>query len=72
MNYGDLIGDAFRITLRNRYLWFFGFFVGGTGVELLRQRPYGWRQLQPRRLPAVGLGLSARPRSGRGYSATRY
>jgi hypothetical protein len=31
MNYGDLIGDAFRITLRNRFLWFFGFFAGGTG-----------------------------------------
>ena len=32
MNYGNLIGDAFRITLRNRYLWFFGFFVGlGSG-----------------------------------------
>jgi len=31
MNYGQLIGDAFRITLRNRYLWFFGFFAGGTG-----------------------------------------
>jgi membrane-anchored glycerophosphoryl diester phosphodiesterase (GDPDase) len=31
MNYGDLIRDAFTITLRNRYLWFFGFFVGGTG-----------------------------------------
>jgi len=31
MNYGDLIRDAFRITLRNRYLWFFGFFAGGTG-----------------------------------------
>ena len=31
MNYGDLIRAAFRITLRNRYLWFFGFFVGGTG-----------------------------------------
>lgn len=30
MNYGDLIGDAFRITLRNRCLWFFGFFAGGT------------------------------------------
>jgi hypothetical protein len=29
MNYGELIGDAFRITLRNRYLWFFGFFAGG-------------------------------------------
>ncbi len=30
MSYGELIEDAFRITLRNRYLWFFGFFVGGT------------------------------------------
>ncbi len=30
MNYGNLIGDAFRITLRNRYLWFFGFFAGGS------------------------------------------
>jgi hypothetical protein len=31
MNYGDLIRDAFRITWHNRFLWFFGFFVGGTG-----------------------------------------
>ena len=30
MNYGNLIGDALKITLRNRYLWFFGFFAGGT------------------------------------------
>ncbi|MGI8910063.1 MAG: DUF7544 domain-containing protein [Rubrobacteraceae bacterium] len=29
MNYGDLIGNAFRIAWRNRYLWFFGFFIGG-------------------------------------------
>jgi hypothetical protein len=28
MNYGALITDAFWITLRNRYLWFFGFFAG--------------------------------------------
>lgn len=33
MNYGELIGDAFRITLRNRYLWFFGFFAGGVGFN---------------------------------------
>jgi hypothetical protein len=32
MNYGDLIRDAFRITLRNRYLWFFGFFAGGVSL----------------------------------------
>jgi len=36
MNYGDLIRDSFRITWRNRYLWFFGFFAylgtsGGGG-----------------------------------------
>jgi hypothetical protein len=29
MNYGDLIKDAYWITLRNRFLWFFGFFVAG-------------------------------------------
>ena len=29
MNYGDLIKDAYWITLRNRFLWFFGFFVVG-------------------------------------------
>jgi hypothetical protein len=31
MNYGDLIKDAFRISWRNKYLWFFGFFAGGAG-----------------------------------------
>jgi hypothetical protein len=30
MGYGDLIKDAFWLTLRNRYLWFFGFFAGGS------------------------------------------
>jgi hypothetical protein len=30
MNYGEIITTAFWITLRNRYLWFFGFFAGGT------------------------------------------
>ncbi len=28
MNYGELVSSAFRITWENRYLWFFGFFVG--------------------------------------------
>lgn len=41
MNYGDLIRDAFRITLRNRYLWFFGFFAGGTGSNFLGNIPSG-------------------------------
>ncbi len=29
MNYGDLIKDAFRISWRNKFLWFFGIFVAG-------------------------------------------
>ena len=41
MNYGDLVRDAFRITLRNRYLWFFGFFAGGTGSNFLGNVPSG-------------------------------
>lgn len=28
MNYGELVSRALRITWENRYLWFFGFFVG--------------------------------------------
>jgi hypothetical protein len=41
VNYGDLIRDAFRITLHNRYLWFFGFFAGGTGTNFLGNVPSG-------------------------------
>jgi hypothetical protein len=33
LNYLDLIRDAFWITLRNRYLWFFGFFAGVGGTS---------------------------------------
>ena len=29
MNYGALISEAFWLTWRHRFLWFFGFFVGG-------------------------------------------
>jgi hypothetical protein len=29
MNYGELLSEAFRLIWRNRFLWFFGFFVGG-------------------------------------------
>ena len=32
MNYGEIIKAAFWITLRNRILWFFGFFAGGTSA----------------------------------------
>lgn len=32
MNYGALIRDTFWIAWRNRYLWFFGLFAGGTSL----------------------------------------
>jgi hypothetical protein len=41
MNYGDLIRDAFRMTLHNRFLWFFGFFAGGTGTNFVGNVPSG-------------------------------
>lgn len=31
MNYGDILREAFQITWRNKFLWFFGFFVAGAG-----------------------------------------
>jgi hypothetical protein len=31
MNYGELLSEALRLTWRNRFLWFFGFFVAGAG-----------------------------------------
>jgi len=34
MIYGELLSEAFRITWRNRFLWFFGFFVGGASVNV--------------------------------------
>jgi len=38
----DLIKDAFWITLRNRYLWFFGFFAGvGSSSSLNSNFPTG-------------------------------
>jgi len=67
MNYGDLIRDAFRITLRNRYLWFFGFFVGGTGSNFFGNVPsqagnFNSDQFQQ---SSVGLsGLSAQAGQG--------
>lgn len=54
MNYGALIGDSLRLTLRNRYLWFFGFFAGGTGTNFtfnapsnVRNVPDGLENLDP-------------------------
>jgi hypothetical protein len=47
MNYGALIGDAFRITLHNRFLWFFGFFAGGTGTNFFGNVPSGGGNFNP-------------------------
>lgn len=41
MNYGELIKDAFWITWRNRFLWFFGFFVGGASAGVNLNIPSG-------------------------------
>ena len=34
MDYGNLIGDAFRLAWRNRFLWFFGLFISGGFAAL--------------------------------------
>lgn len=48
MSYGQLIRDAFWITLRNRYLWFFGFFVGGLyGTNVVSNIPADDRDFGP-------------------------
>ncbi|QIN77203.1 hypothetical protein GBA65_00270 [Rubrobacter marinus] len=33
MDYGEIVKSAFWISLRNRYLWFFGFFAGGASFN---------------------------------------
>ena len=37
MNYGEVIKDAFWITLRNRFLWIFGLLLSGGQVFSLLQ-----------------------------------
>jgi hypothetical protein len=59
MNYGDLIGDAFRITLRNRFLWFFGFFAGGTGLNYLGNVPSQVGNFNPDDFQSSSTMLSA-------------
>ena len=60
MNYGTLIGDAFRITLSNRYLWFFGFFAGGTGSSFVPNVPStGGGNFNPDDFQQSSTGLSA-------------
>jgi hypothetical protein len=58
MNYGDLIRDAFRITLHNRYLWFFGFFAGGTGTNFVGNIPSTGANFNPDKFQRSGAGLS--------------
>ena len=60
MNYGDLIRDSFRITWRNKFLWFFGFFVGGTGTNAIGNIPSGAGNLDGGDLEQSGTsGLAA-------------
>lgn len=60
MSYGELIKDAFWITLRNRYLWFFGFFVGGTfGVNFPSGGGnFSGEDLDPSGIPFFGSQIS--------------
>ncbi len=59
MNYGELIGEAFRIALRNRYLWFFGFFAGGTGSNFVGNVPSSAGNFNPTDFRQSGTILSA-------------
>jgi hypothetical protein len=71
MNYGDLIRDAFRITLRNRYLWFFGFFAGGTGTNFVGNVPRGGGNFSFDDFRRSGGGLSGlTAQMGQGLSET--
>ncbi len=71
MNYGDLVRDAFRITLRNRYLWFFGFFAGGTGTNFVGNVPSGGSNFNFDDFRRSGAGLSGlTAQVGQGLSET--
>jgi hypothetical protein len=71
MNYGDLIRDAFRITLHNRYLWFFGFFAGGTGTNFVGNVPSGGGNFNFDDFQRSGAGLSGlTAQVGQGLSET--
>jgi hypothetical protein len=71
MNFGDLIRDAFRITLHNRYLWFFGFFAGGTGTNFVGNVPSTGGNFNPEEFQRSGAGLSGlTAQVGQGLSET--
>src|ERR687896_344060 len=71
MNYGDLIRDAYRITLHNRYLWFFGFFAGGTGSNFFGNVPSGGGNFDFDDFQRSGAGVSGlTAQVGQGLSET--
>src|SRR5918998_674037 len=41
MNYSDIIRDAFWIAWRNRFMWFFGFFVSGAAGSFVSPTNFG-------------------------------
>jgi len=62
MNYGELLGEAFRIAWRTRYLWFFGLFISGGETSLNISVPPNPAGTNPEGLPTwlIGLGQWAR------------
>ncbi len=58
MSYGDLIRDAFRITWRNKFLWFFGFFVGGATSNLGGNIPSSNSEFNPDNFNQSSFSLS--------------
>jgi membrane-anchored glycerophosphoryl diester phosphodiesterase (GDPDase) len=46
VNYGELLSEAFRLTWRNRFLWFFGLFVAGAGGSFNFPTNLGGGQMQ--------------------------
>jgi hypothetical protein len=54
VNYGELLSEAFRLTWRNRFLWFFGFFVAGAGGSFNFPGNFGGQQGQMPFGPAAG------------------
>jgi hypothetical protein len=54
MNYGDLLSEAFRLTWRNRFLWFFGFFIVGGGGSFNFPANFGGQEMRNPLGPAAG------------------
>jgi hypothetical protein len=54
LNYGELLSEAFRLIWRNRFLWFFGFFVAGAGGSFNVPTSFGNQQGQLPVGPAAG------------------